>query len=595
MSYRNLNEDSPKITQPSNITIELMQHQKTSVHAMLDLENKGEVKFSMRYFDNMEKDFKMTTNIGILADKVGAGKTLEVLSLILEGKIPSKRPMFYESNKFMTLQDAGVENIDLDINVIVVPFGIQQQWIDAINTHIKKDAVTFINDTDELTIDEHKKCVVLCNEKTFMNIVTRYGDYSWSRLIIDEVDTIKLTTISNCNAKFVWLITGTTNGVASSNTKIIKEIFNKNKTWQPDFITVKNDNNYVDLSLKLPIPNRIIILCKTPYEVNLLQDHLPSNVINMINAGNTYDAIRLLNCHIDTKDNIFKVITKNYEMAIKNKEIELDGEKKKKYTGIEKNNEQQKRLDRINKVIKRLNERLNSIKKVILNANDDLCPICICEFEKPTMVDCCGHTFCFNCLTIIMTKTKNKCMFCDAILNKNKFHLLTNDNDDDDDDNDDNDKKKQIPLLKEKLDVLYDIVSKKYNEPNRKILIFSDYDSTFSKIEKLFKTKNINYGMLKGSIKNINNVLQNFREGKMKIILLNAKNFGAGMNLQCATDIVLFHRFTKEMEEQIIGRGQRLGRDSVLNVYYLVHSNEDKHYIDNNHNDEEYLLEIDDD
>ena len=57
---------------------------------------------------------------------------------------------------------------------------------------------------------------------------------------------------------------------------------------------------------------------------------------------------------------------------------------------------------------------------------------------------------------------------------------------------------------------------------------------------------------------------------------MNAQYFGAGMNLQMATDIVIYHRFTKEMEEQIIGRAHRMGRDiSIpLSVYYLLHNNE---------------------
>jgi hypothetical protein len=53
------------------------------------------------------------------------------------------------------------------------------------------------------------------------------------------------------------------------------------------------------------------------------------------------------------------------------------------------------------------------------------------------------------------------------------------------------------------------------------------------------------------------------------------------MNLQMATDVVLYHRFTKEMEEQVIYRAQRLGRTTPLNVYYLLHDNENKEFMDN--------------
>ena len=43
----------------------------------------------------------------------------------------------------------------------------------------------------------------------------------------------------------------------------------------------------------------------------------------------------------------------------------------------------------------------------------------------------------------------------------------------------------------------------------------------------------------------------------------------------------MFHRFKQEMEEQIIGRAQRLGRTTPLNVYYLLHDNESDDIVNN--------------
>ena len=36
--------------------------------------------------------------------------------------------------------------------------------------------------------------------------------------------------------------------------------------------------------------------------------------------------------------------------------------------------------------------------------------------------------------------------------------------------------------------------------------------------------------------------------------------------------------FTKEIEEQVIGRAQRLGRQNALNIHYLVHDNEENSF-----------------
>jgi len=80
---------------------------------------------------------------------------------------------------------------------------------------------------------------------------------------------------------------------------------------------------------------------------------------------------------------------------------------------------------------------------------------------------------------------------------------------------------------------------------------------------------------LKGTDDQVDKSIEGFKMGKITVLLLNAQYFGAGMNLQIATDVVIYHRFTKEMEEQVIGRAQRLGRTTPLTVYYLLHDNED--------------------
>lgn len=51
---------------------------------------------------------------------------------------------------------------------------------------------------------------------------------------------------------------------------------------------------------------------------------------------------------------------------------------------------------------------------------------------------------------------------------------------------------------------------------------------------------------------------------------------------------------SKGMEEQIIGRGQRMGRQSVLNVHYLIHENEkdsfdDEYFQMNDMSHQDYL------
>jgi SNF2 family DNA or RNA helicase len=68
--------------------------------------------------------------------------------------------------------------------------------------------------------------------------------------------------------------------------------------------------------------------------------------------------------------------------------------------------------------------------------------------------------------------------------------------------------------------------------------------------------------------------LNEFEAGKYNVLFLNARNMGAGLNIDSASHVVLFHRMSPELESQIIGRALRLGRHTPLDVVHLLHDNE---------------------
>jgi SNF2 family DNA or RNA helicase len=252
---------------------------------------------------------------------------------------------------------------------------------------------------------------------------------------------------------------------------------------------------------------------------------------------------------------------------------------------MDKMEETKKKINKIENSIKLLENKLSSMKRSLLELNDEICPICLDNFNNPSVLDCCGNMFCFECLAI--AGNGSKCPVCQKIINTTSIHVIR-------DEKSLNAKKKMIneEEKKDKFDCLMDIIKKK---KNNKILIFADYHDTFKKIEKFMISKKYNYGILDSSEKSTKTIKE-FVSGNLNILMLTAKNFGAGCNFQCTTDIVIFHRFKKQMEEQIIGRGQRLGRKGTLNVYYLIHDNESDSFEDNmediNCNYQEYLERI---
>ena len=69
------------------------------------------------------------------------------------------------------------------------------------------------------------------------------------------------------------------------------------------------------------------------------------------------------------------------------------------------------------------------------------------------------------------------------------------------------------------------------------------------------------------------NVLERFKNGITKIILLNTQYAGSGIEINCATDVIIFHSMGLD-KQQAIGRAQRVGRTSVLNIHNLCYEDE---------------------
>ncbi|AYV80234.1 MAG: DEAD/SNF2-like helicase [Gaeavirus sp.] len=598
-----LTEHDPQINQPATITVTLMSHQKTMVHKMLQIEQDEDYSVNMKaaYYDTDTIPSKIRTNLAILADKVGAGKTYTVISLISTSPTTRNRLTIHTGNKYFSTS-IQYQKINLTTNLIIVPNKLVSQWNESLLTatnltvytiKTKKDINPLIS-TDKTTEtdwrgNKREKTIkhLLTDKITPYNIIligdTSYYEFhevsknhKWNRIFIDEADSIKLPRDAEYYFNFLWLITGTPHGLFDKP----KGTF-MGKVFYIDTIDIfnhfifKNHETYINKSITLPHPHRITIKCITPIELSIIKDLIPAQILQMINAGNSEQAIKALNCNIDTTDNIFQVITKNLTESINNKRIELKAEHKKTYKASQQK-EHQTKINQIESTIARLSDKFNSIKKRIYDLNTDYCPICLDNFINPVIVKCCNNCFCFNCLAVTLTANP-RCAFCKQTITKADINIFSNTK------IKNTTSKKSTHETKDKLDVLIDLITLK---PDGSFMVFANYIETFTKIENMLKTSQITYHILKGKATTVQQHITEFKEKKIKVLLLNAKFFGAGMNLETTTDLIIYHRFNSDMEEQIIGRAQRIGRTSPLNVYYLVHENESDN-IQNNFNFED--------
>ena len=102
-----------------------------------------------------------------------------------------------------------------------------------------------------------------------------------------------------------------------------------------------------------------------------------------------------------------------------------------------------------------------------------------------------------------------------------------------------------------------------------KFIIFSAWDQTFTPIREMLILNNITYIEVKGAISTRQKNLSNFKTGGTNVIFLNTENNGSGINIQEASDLIVYHDMDSSTLSQIIGRANRLGRVNSLNVHHL--------------------------
>ena len=122
----NSNKKYPK--QPDKLKVHLKPHQLTILYKALQLENTNEEPYKKE--DETVKSF--ITKFGILCDKVGAGKSLEMLSIIAcNSKFTADCSTTYSVPKYFSYNVKYPKQEDniIPTNIIVVPHSVIEQWV----------------------------------------------------------------------------------------------------------------------------------------------------------------------------------------------------------------------------------------------------------------------------------------------------------------------------------------------------------------------------------------------------------------------------------------------------------------------------------
>ncbi len=110
----------------------------------------------------------------------------------------------------------------------------------------------------------------------------------------------------------------------------------------------------------------------------------------------------------------------------------------------------------------------------------------------------------------------------------------------------------------------------------KKVLVFASFNETLFRIRNLVNEKKIKHWFLNGTAAQITRIANEFTESKENcVLIINSLKYCSGLNLQSSTDLIFTHKIDNiNIEAQVAGRGQRIGRVSSLNIWYLLYENE---------------------
>ena len=584
--YRELlDNNSPLIEQPMNISMSLKPHQLAEIHKARTMEQNDIIKYCSVTDPN--QIFNVRANVGLLSDIVGYGKTMTALGIISESDISDIHinnvwTRTYKTNSFSVSSTSGIDQEPyIKTTLVVVPRGpVYLQWLSMIKQHTKlnvfaieniKTIKKYVPDVSNGSTEEDVRnffegydlvLVKITNIKQLITYISKPSKYHrrWSRLMIDEAHD-NIVQLPLIHYRFLWMITGTPKMFRYNlnNYSDIREIiFNETR-----FVTVKSHNDFVKSSFDIPPLEEINYKCIMSKRLSALRGYLNRSVFERINAGDITGAIKEMGVKEATIDALIKRLTEGMRKDITNKNVELNNLQYMVLT----DSERETRMISLKNSINTIQQQLTNLEERINAITVDDCAICMDTKKDPVVLEC-THSFCLRCIAGVMRNAtfEPKCPECRQVIEKEKMTKIGELNNEDTDDKTSGLPNKNLSKEETMLKIIND-------KPDGKFLIFSAVDNSFNSVINKLKMNNITCAEIKGTTASMKNILDNFKSGTLKVVLLNTRYAGSGIDISCATDVIIYHYMGKD-KTQAVGRAQRVGRTSPLKVHNLLHDNE---------------------
>lgn len=610
-------------------------HQLTLLQSARDLEKHTLLHRLPQSGAGAESEF--VCNYGVLGDRVGAGKSLVALALVREAPPVSGNlrirecggAQVFQSNMmpdvgdlaaiaqdvsggaaFLTAAMSPLGQIYTRTALFIVPHNVMPQWEEYAQnqTSLRCQFIRKTRDCDwtragffqdMLTSDAViVSCTMLRRFTTAMSVHGhRFSRIVWSRLFIDEADSIALTSREEeIRARFHWLITGSwlnvlfPNGLSSwTVTGLPPDLRTMigegavsglsrrmnlvgalvSSTRHPEFTrtVLRNRDDWIEKSLKRPRVIHRTVDCRAPVSARLLRGFVSATAMEALHAGDVAGAMSAMGLKGASKEGIVARITESLRAEVVKAEKTLVFKQEMDYSSAAAKAEG----------LKKAEERVATARTQLANLEARVaaafggsasCPIC---YEPPTtltLTPCCRQAFCLACLCECV-RSKPACPLCRVGIASPKELLVVGDGEAEDDASGGDSGAGGLPT---KADALLSLLTGAAESD--RFLVFSAHEASFRGLRAILEAQGIRCELLSGSAARVSRLRREFKEGEVRVLCMNARHVGAGVNLEAASHVVLFHKMNLELEKQVIGRAVRFEREEDLQVVHLVHEGE---------------------
>jgi len=625
-----LTETSAQAEQPTTIKVALRPHQLTLLAACRSVEAKA----SIGHLDLEEP--QLLTRYGVIADRVGAGKSLVALAIVRDPPVLQTQ---------FTLKEGGVARIlglkhmpavqpfrpewgelsgaalfaAMDIgasysgnkfysgaSLLIVPHNVAQQWEAYIadQTTLKSYVIKKTKDCDYDRAGFYRDIftadivVVSCTMlRKFIGAMSFHGgsfsNIVWSRLFIDEADSVVCSLRpGDVTARFMWFITGSwlnmlfPNGIYShtiqglsedirkligdgsingvnSRANVVAQSMSDSRDGRFASLILRNSSEWIDTSLLRPSIIHETVLCKAPANLGILKDFISASAMEALHAGDTAGALAALGLKAASKETLADRVTESLRGDLLQAEKILAFKRDIEYSTVAA---KAVAIEKAEAKVKRLREQLESLKARVAMATVELCPICYDAPRTTTLTPCCRQAFCLSCLCECIAN-KPACPLCRQTIASPKHLLVLGENTEVE-----LEETVAVASLPTKGAALLKLLSE--STADQRYLVFSAHEASFKGLRELLSARGVRCEVLQGTAARVERLRKQFRDGTVRVLCMNARHVGAGINLEAATHVILYHRMNVELERQVIGRAVRFERVTSLSVMHLVHEEE---------------------